>query len=618
MTGIRAFRSVLASIVTFVLLGAAPGSPSHGSGIITTLAIDPRTPSTLYAGTCDRGMFKSTDGGASWSVTGLTNIYIFTLAIDPQTPTTLYVGAAPHDCTGAFIGEWYQAAVYKSTDGGTTWTATGLAWATVISLAIDPKTPTTLYAGTYYQGVFKSTDGGATWSGGGPIIVSALAIDPVSPTTVYAASDFVYEEGFAWHGGVFKSTDGGTTWNLTGLTSGGFPTLAIDPLTPTTLYVGGLSSEGKGVLRSTDGGATWSPTGLKNSLLVGVLAIDPRTTTTLYAGTGGVPYSGVLKSMDGGATWSEVNAGLTDVVLASGFFPNVPALAIEPLTPTTDPDRPLSLYAGTEIGVFKSTDGGATWIPTGLIHHSPLNSVSLNPTTVIGGSASTGTVTLITAAPADDATITLSSSDPAIAMVPGSVTVAAGTTSATFTVSTASVSASTSVTISGTYGGVTRSAELTVTPSDTEPPATSIVSAVDGNGASVPDAGVTLSKAITVAVTGTDNVAVVGFECRLDGGSFTSCTSPVTYGGLALSTHEFEARAVDRSGNRDGTPALHTWTVDSPPETTITSVDRRGDRITFRFTGTDNASVTGFQCSLDGAVFKPCTSPIAYRNVRRG
>jgi hypothetical protein len=103
-----------------------------------------------------------------------------------------------------------------------------------------------------------------------------------------------------------------------------------------------------------------------------------------------------------------------------------------------------------------------------------LSSLALNPTSVVGGNASTGAVTLSGPAPTGGAQVTLSSSNTTVARVPASVTVAAGATSATFTVSTSAVAASTAVTISGAYGGVSRTASLTVQP--VPPPAPTLTS----------------------------------------------------------------------------------------------------------------------------------------------
>src|ERR1700740_1992849 len=120
-------------------------------GAVFALALDPTTPTTLYAGT-DGGVFKSTTGGSSWSPvnTGLpSNTYVYALAIDPTTPTTLYAA---------------MKGVFKSTNGGSSWSAVnaGLPSTPIFALALDPTTPTTLYAGTG-GGVFKSTNGGNSW-----------------------------------------------------------------------------------------------------------------------------------------------------------------------------------------------------------------------------------------------------------------------------------------------------------------------------------------------------------------------------------------------------------------------------------------------------------------------
>src|SRR5437660_744723 len=135
-------------------------------GTIRSLAIDPQSSTTLYASVegvdvngapTVEGVFKSTDEGATWSAvnTGLTNLTVISLAIDSQTPTTLYAGTAG---SGAF----------KSTDAGGSWTAVNSGLPTTILsvevLALDPQTPTILYAGTFRDGVFKTTNGAATWS----------------------------------------------------------------------------------------------------------------------------------------------------------------------------------------------------------------------------------------------------------------------------------------------------------------------------------------------------------------------------------------------------------------------------------------------------------------------
>ena len=493
--------------MVLVTLWAVPAYPWHGTGNIAALAIDPVTPTTLYAGTCDRGLFKSTDGGASWTATGLTNISVSALAIDPKTPTTLYAGAVTVDCaTGALLPP-VEAGVFKSTDGGASWGYIG-PYQVVYALAIDPQTPTTLYAGTYWE-VFKSTDGGATWStdggatwstdGGatwsatGLFSVQTLAIDPVTPTTVYAGTAFASPEGwpgFAWEGGVFKSTDAGATWSATGLVGGDFAVLAIDPRTPTTLYAGGVWA---------NDWYTW--------------------------------VRGLFKSTDGGATWSAINTGLTDILSAYGVGSAVGTPTIDPLTPNT-------LYAVTAIGMFKSNDGGAIWSPAGLFQHSPLVSLSLNPTVVTAGNTLTGTVALITAAPAGGVTVALSSKHPSIATVPASVTVPAGATSANFAVSTSSNPNSTAVVITAAFDDATRSALLTLTlmPAVTLSSLSLDPTSVTGG---TPSTGtVTLNTAApaggTAVALSSSNTAVaivpaiVTVPAGATSANFTVATSPVT------------------------------------------------------------------------------------------
>ena len=156
-------QCALALACGFLLAMVALGTPlqaginvwtSQGpfGGTIRALAIDPVTPSTLYAGTIHPNVpnggvvFKSTNGGTTWTATGGSFSEFFgALAIDPVTPSTLYAGTL--------------GGVFKSTNGGTTWTAinTGLTSTSVLALAIDTATPSTLYAGTAGGGVFDIT-----------------------------------------------------------------------------------------------------------------------------------------------------------------------------------------------------------------------------------------------------------------------------------------------------------------------------------------------------------------------------------------------------------------------------------------------------------------------------
>jgi photosystem II stability/assembly factor-like uncharacterized protein len=205
---------------------------------VAALAIDPITPDTLYAGTYGGAVFKSTDAGATWNAAGMGVVgrFVTSLVIDPFVPNTLYAGAFYDRCAGK--GGCFGGGVFKSTDGGATWGALnkGFASPAVTALAIDPSTPATLYA-VANRYLHKSTDGAETWNWLDALdAVSGLAIDPLAPGTLYAGTRY----------GVFKSTDAGVTWNAlnTGLTNRRVQSLAIDPLVPSRLYAG---TEGGGV-----------------------------------------------------------------------------------------------------------------------------------------------------------------------------------------------------------------------------------------------------------------------------------------------------------------------------------------------------------------------------------
>ena len=294
---------------------------------VLSLAPDPTTPGRIYAGT-GHGVARSVDGGATWNsavqafptAAGLAPQiavgYVYALAVNPLTPSTLYAGTS--------------GGVYKSLDSGLSWTlsstglVTSVSGSSVLAIVVDPQTPATLYAGTGGYGVFWSTNAAANWvgvgSGLGSDNVLALTIDPQTPASLYAGTD----------NGVYRTDNRGGVWASfsTGLTNLDVLALAVDPQAPTNVYAG----TAEGLFKSVNRGTNWTPLPLgvsfTNSIQVQALAIDPVTTTTVYAGT----TNGLFKSTDGGNTWTILTNGLSVSVISS--------LAV-------DPANPAKLYAGT-------------------------------------------------------------------------------------------------------------------------------------------------------------------------------------------------------------------------------------------------------------------------------
>src|SRR6267378_3993686 len=227
---------------------------------------------------------------------------------------------------------------------------------------------------------------------------------------------------------------------------------------------------------------------------------------------GVVVFSGEFAA-DGAAPTGSMT-GTEDIGAPSGPNPGVPFKATYSVSPSPANGRgTMTVTSGTGGNAVIYMISASKFVAVSLNDPNPavlefdlsssapasvtLSSVSVNPTSVTGGNSSTGTVTLSGAAPSGGAVVTLSSSNTTAARTPSSVTVAAGATSATFTVSTSAVAASTTVSISGTYGGVTRSASLSVTPA---PPPAPTLSSLTLNPTSV--VGGTQSSTGTVTLSG--------------------------------------------------------------------------------------------------------------------
>ena len=285
------------------------------------------------------------------------------------------------------------------------------------------------------------------------------------------------------------------------------------------------------------------------------------------------------------------------------------------------PDWFVAVYTVTATG---ASSGAVTWTFTDAVNTTTGVASSLNPSASGGSVTFTSTTTCGSACtfPAGSSVRFVENANNGCngGTLLGTATTLTGSGNsrqAAFTTSTLSAGAHSiracfdSTSTSGSNAQSSVSAPMTQTVnSDTTPPDTSIT-AQPSNPSN--------SSSASFSFTGTDNLTSASsltFECKLDAGAFTSCTSPKSYSGLADGSHTFQVRATDAAGNTDATPASFTWSVDTTaPDTSIDTnpSDPSSDTsASFTFNGTDNHSVAGalsFECQLDSGGWASCTSP---------
>jgi photosystem II stability/assembly factor-like uncharacterized protein len=310
IAGVLAAGAARAGVNTWT--GSSPAVPGRPA---VAMATDPRDPYVVYAAFAPGELYRSADGGRTWTrLAGFDAIY--SLLVHPAAPDTLYIGAA-QDTT---VGSNGYVNVLKSVDRGATWTRVPMSnfYEFTLTLVGSATDPGTVYAGSGSR-LFRTTDGGAHWlpTGNLSAAISSLVIHPTDPSKLYVAMD---GDGYYYPFGAFaESTNTGGNWTY----AANVGTLdqvcvALDTANPSTLFLGlaatRITAE-SGVRRSTDGGATWShsESGLPAGAQVESLAIDPSNTTTLYAGT----HDGIYRSRDSGATWLPFSKALANVDVGS-------------------------------------------------------------------------------------------------------------------------------------------------------------------------------------------------------------------------------------------------------------------------------------------------------------
>ncbi len=346
-----------------------------GTASVGAIAVSQTNPDVLYLGSGESnnsrtmyygdGIYKSTDAGKTWKNVGLKDSqHIARIVIHPTDPNTAYVAAAGH-----LYSDNEERGLYKTTDGGTTWskvldikTTSGKAVG-VIDVAMDPKNPLVLYAATYEKvrrpysfgpggpasGLHKTMDGGKTWTklgGGLPAGVVGrigIAISRQDSNTVYAIVEVVkadtdelkkrLEAGFGdtVNDPTFRSDDAGRTWRQVAP--------APPPPAPAATAPGGAAPAGRGAAPAGGGGRGGGYPANDTPYYYSNIRVDPNDKNHIF-----VLNTGAAHSFDSGATWQSMGAGGDNHAL------------------WIDPKDSKHMLLGYDHGFSMTVDGGAHWM----------------------------------------------------------------------------------------------------------------------------------------------------------------------------------------------------------------------------------------------------------------
>lgn len=398
-------------------------------GDVRALVVDPNDAQRFYFGTLDGQIYTSTDGGQQWRLLYNFNrpkLFMDNIIVDPRDSRTIYVATHRHKEPGGLFkttdggATWREApelkeealhsmtqseknpdmlvvgsnrGIWQSLDSGESWaqfnTSSQPGLINVETLAVDPRTTDVIYAGTWYL-PYKTSDGGRTWQSIKNGIIDdsdifAIDIDPRNPDHVIAsACSGIYETrnaGANWRKvqgipsqsrrtrailqhpsqagvvfagtteGFWRSTNGGESWMLTTSKQLEINSITVHPQTPNTIFIG---TNNYGVMVSNDGGKTFAPTnGGYSGRFANAIVPDREQAERIYASTINTATGGgfFFVSNDGGMSWQPSMRNMPNRLITYSILQD-------------ERDGNL-IYLGTNMGLYRSLDRGASWSPIG-------------------------------------------------------------------------------------------------------------------------------------------------------------------------------------------------------------------------------------------------------------
>ncbi|MFH1119214.1 MAG: GEVED domain-containing protein [Bacteroidota bacterium] len=360
---------------------SSPGGYA-GLGRINCVAFHPTDNNTVYTGAASGGLWKTTDGGVSWTILsdtwaaqGCSDICVVS-----GSPDIIYAATGDRENTMWHFGggqnhDNNSVGVLKSTDAGASWSSTGLSFLqserkAINRLLVDPSNSNILYAATT-SGVYKTTDAGANWSLIYVTQFSDMEFQPGTPTTIFGSSKA---------GDIYRSTNSGTSWSATLTTTFGRVEMAVTPANTNIVYAvmqdtPGQTNNESPVYKSVDGGSSFTRVFNSSTLnLFGYdcdgsdmggtqasydlcIAADPNDANVVFIG--GV---NTYKSTDGGSNWNiSTHWSSTCSGVATEVHADKHCLAYQPGSN--------HLFEGNDGGLYKSTNSGTLWtyIGSGLV-----------------------------------------------------------------------------------------------------------------------------------------------------------------------------------------------------------------------------------------------------------